>query len=78
MPTSYLLQYGTIRMPIVRRVDDVMTIKRRRLLEVSGSKEIKVDARKAIRKKAAEATLRRVSDVNSYSIVTELSLECLS
>jgi len=52
-------------MTIVRRVDDVMTIKRMRLLEVSGSKEIKIDARKAIRKKAAEATLRRVSDVNS-------------
>jgi len=43
-----------------------MTIKRMRLLEVSGSNEIKVDTRKAIRKKAAEANLRRDSDVNSH------------
>jgi hypothetical protein len=62
-------------MTAVRSVNDVMTIKRMRLLEVSGSKEIKVDARKAIRKKTAEANLRRVSDVNSYSIATELVLE---
>jgi len=55
-------------MTIVRRVDDVIAIKRMRLLEVSGSNEIKVDARKAIRKKAAEANLRRVSDVNSHSM----------
>ena len=48
------------------------------VLEVSGSTDIKVDARKAIRKKAAEANLRRVSDVNSYSIVTALTLECFS
>jgi len=53
-------------MTIVRRVDNVMTIKRMRLLEIRGSNEIKVDTRKAIRKKAAEANLRRDSDVNSH------------
>jgi len=39
-----------------------------RLLEISGSIEVNVDARKAITKKTAEANLRRVSDVNSYSM----------
>lgn len=53
-------------MTIVRRVEDMVAIKRMRLLEVSGSSEIKVDATKAIRKKTAEANLRRVSDVNSH------------
>lgn len=60
------MQYGTIKMTIARRLDDEIAIKRMRLLEVSGSNEIKADATKAIRKKAAEANLRRVSDVNSH------------
>ena len=60
---------GTINDVAARRV---------RMFEIRGRKQIKVDARKASEKKAAEAILRRVSDVNSYSQNSELNRKWFS